>query len=74
MKRWMMMLAGIVLLTSWTVHGSGACTVITLYSQKDWVSAYDFFDMEFQASETTLINSRQIVAQLNALGWQAFSR
>ena len=62
------MLAGIVLLTSWTVHGSGACTVITLYSQKDWVSAYDFFDMEFQASETTLINSRQIVAQLNALG------
>ena len=61
-----LMIAFTIFLYTSTVYA--ACTTVTYYSRKDWVSKQDFIDTSFNADDSNFIQSDDILVHMNILG------
>lgn len=61
-----LMTAFTIFLYTSTVYA--ACTTVTYYSHKDWVSKQDFIDTSFNAGDSNFIQSDDILVHMNILG------
>lgn len=65
-----LMTAFTIFLYTSTVYA--ACTTITYYSRKDWISKHDFIDTFFETGDSNFIQSDDILVRMNILGTHSY--